>query len=245
MYIKTGCIILFNVSPSNFDSLVNGWSHLLGVTRLLRNGKRRSEGAEALACIRRIYPNEERSGGREENEKGWGWWRARTTLNTSYSRRVDEPLQRGRAKPRVRVRTCESRGMKIYHTVFITVDAIVGSNHVWDARSIFRAAAIYAPAERSKSRVADDQRRVLRSTAAPVASRRRRDGDEGLLMSAELAVFISSNCEIQTFYYTRYYIFPCAHFIYVYHNLRSFRCSVRYTSNHIPKERCISIRTKY
>lgn len=62
IYIKTGGIILLGMSPSNFDSLVSTHvrSHLHGVTRLLRNGKRRSEGAETLACTRRIYPNEEK-----------------------------------------------------------------------------------------------------------------------------------------------------------------------------------------
>lgn len=88
-------------------------------------------------------------------------------------------------------------------------------------RSIFRAAAIYAFAERSKSRAADDQRRVLRSTAALVASRRRRDGDEGLLMSVALAVFISGNCEIQTCLLHTLLHFSCALTLYAYHNLRS------------------------
>lgn len=101
--------------------------------------------------------------------KGWGRWRARTTLNTSYSLRVDEPLQRA-VQSAVRVRTCESRGMKIYHTVFITVDAIVGSNYVWRGPQRVRFSArrrfMRPPKERSKSS-AVDQRYVSRSTAMP------------------------------------------------------------------------------
>lgn len=76
-------------------------------------------------------------------------------------------------------RTCESRGMKIYHTVFITVDAIVGSNYVWrEALDFSRVATIYImrPREIEESRRAmmRSKMRVLRSTATLSASKRRR-----------------------------------------------------------------------
>jgi len=50
-----------------------------------------------------------------------------------YIRRIQRALMNRCSEPCnpcVRVRTCESHGMKIYHTVFITIDAIVSSNYV-------------------------------------------------------------------------------------------------------------------
>jgi hypothetical protein len=113
--------------------------------RLLRNGKSLNNERAGFSHAQDAFIRTQRSGARRGWGKGWGRWKARTTLNTSYSLRVDEPLQRAPCNPRVRVCTCESRGMKIYHTVFITVDAIVGSNYVWrEVLDFPRAATIYA-----------------------------------------------------------------------------------------------------
>lgn len=124
----------------------------------------------------------------------WGWGRMKGANDLKYVVFTARWWTVAACSPCVRVRTCESCGMKIYHTVFITVDAIVDSNHVWRGSHDFPRGGDLC--DRQKSRTADDQRRVLRSTAVLSAPRRRRrQGWRVTNASYNTCRFTLSNCE--------------------------------------------------
>lgn len=123
-----------------------------------RKGGQWWEDKRLPACTRHIYSNQgETKKDRERNFK-----------YVVFTVHWDEPIATDitGAIGVYADRTCESRGMKIYHTVFITVDTPIGSNYVWHVQdmSIFRGGDLSTHRRRSKKSVCNDQRHELRST---------------------------------------------------------------------------------